>query len=290
MSDINAVLERLITDPGFRRQLHEDRAKALEGYQLTADDQELLAAQLTDGGGDRRVEQRTSKSAFAGLASEIFSGISSADVESADFVRWQSGDGADESAAEMNAHVAISLGDGRHAAPPLEPVPDVGSVPTPDTPTGDASASQAGYDDYIEIDSFSFGASQGGDEPGAAPDEITGDAEPENTQVAMETISLNYEEVKVSADDDGAGEDPAQSSLAPDDATAGDATSRAGASDDPFSFGADAPTSTAGVGAELEGEEGVKDMDLSVGEYAGAGSSGDDLPDTPSEPDTSDAG
>jgi hypothetical protein len=69
MAGIDEVLERLITDLGFRRRLREDPAAALQGYDLDKSDLELLASQLDDSGGGqaRGVEQRTSKSALFGL-------------------------------------------------------------------------------------------------------------------------------------------------------------------------------------------------------------------------------
>jgi hypothetical protein len=68
MAGIDDVLERLITDLGFRRRLREDPAAALAGYDLDEADLELLASQLDDGGGQAHaVEQRTSKSALFGL-------------------------------------------------------------------------------------------------------------------------------------------------------------------------------------------------------------------------------
>lgn len=74
MADVNDVLERLISDPGFRRALSEDPEKALAGYDLTKADLEMLAAHVSDDPGARGgMEQRTSKSALAGL----FGGASS---------------------------------------------------------------------------------------------------------------------------------------------------------------------------------------------------------------------
>ncbi|MEV0135266.1 Os1348 family NHLP clan protein [Dactylosporangium sp. NPDC050688] len=76
MSDFDDVLERLLTDPGFQARLAADPAGALAGYHLSADELELLQAQV--GGGDTgqsRVEQRTSKASMFGLFSSIGSGI-----------------------------------------------------------------------------------------------------------------------------------------------------------------------------------------------------------------------
>src|SRR6266545_4717700 len=72
MSDFDAVLERLVADPGFRAALAADPARALAGYRLSADEVELLHAQLDTGtGGNRHVEQRTSKASLFGLLSPL---------------------------------------------------------------------------------------------------------------------------------------------------------------------------------------------------------------------------
>src|SRR5262245_39425294 len=68
MSDFDDVLERLVSDPGFRAALAADPAGVLRGYRLTAEEIELLQAQIdTDTGGNRQVEQRTSKASLFGL-------------------------------------------------------------------------------------------------------------------------------------------------------------------------------------------------------------------------------
>lgn len=46
MSDIDAMLERLITDPGFRRLFHENPVEALGDYELTETDVDVLLVQL----------------------------------------------------------------------------------------------------------------------------------------------------------------------------------------------------------------------------------------------------
>jgi hypothetical protein len=72
MSDFDAVLERLLTDPGFTSALAADPASALAGYDLSDDERQLLHAQVsTEAGGDRRVEQRTSKASLFGLLSPL---------------------------------------------------------------------------------------------------------------------------------------------------------------------------------------------------------------------------
>jgi hypothetical protein len=65
MSDVDEVLEKLVTDQAFRTKLRDDPAAALGGYDLEEEDLAVLAATLDEGqGSDHGVEQRTSKSAF----------------------------------------------------------------------------------------------------------------------------------------------------------------------------------------------------------------------------------
>lgn len=72
MSDFDAVLERLLADPQFKAALATDPTRALAGYQLTGDEVELLCSQVSlDDGGERRVEQRTSKASLFGLLSPL---------------------------------------------------------------------------------------------------------------------------------------------------------------------------------------------------------------------------
>jgi hypothetical protein len=75
MSDIDEVMERLVADPTFRRQLHEDPAAALSGYDLGREDLEILAASFEDdAGGEHSVEQRTSKAAIIGFVVSLSEG------------------------------------------------------------------------------------------------------------------------------------------------------------------------------------------------------------------------
>jgi hypothetical protein len=76
-------LERLISDPAFRNALAADPARALAGYRLSPDELELLNAQVDTGtGGQRHVEQRTSKASLFGLLSPMGgSGLTSDPVD-----------------------------------------------------------------------------------------------------------------------------------------------------------------------------------------------------------------
>ncbi|MEV4509721.1 hypothetical protein AB0K00_12275 [Dactylosporangium sp. NPDC049525] len=128
MSDFDDVLERLLTDPGFQARLAADPAGALAGYRLSADELELLQAQV--GGvdaGQSRVEQRTSKASMFGLFSSIGSGIG--DVVHGhgggqDLGGGSHGSGAGQSAARGLG--ALEQSGGRHAA--VEPGPQPGGL------------------------------------------------------------------------------------------------------------------------------------------------------------------
>lgn len=85
MADLNDALERLISDPAFRQALGDDPEKALDGYDLSDEDRKMLSAQLSDDPGVRGgLEQRTSKSALAGLFGGGGAGNQESDL---DFVR-----------------------------------------------------------------------------------------------------------------------------------------------------------------------------------------------------------
>lgn len=72
MSDFDVALERLVSEPAFREALATDPTRALAGYDLSADEWEVLTAQVDTGtGGQRHVEQRTSKASLFGLLSPM---------------------------------------------------------------------------------------------------------------------------------------------------------------------------------------------------------------------------
>jgi hypothetical protein len=76
MSDFDAVLERLLTDPSFQARLAADAVGALAGYKLDATEAELLRQQVSadSGASAAVVEERVSKSSTFGLFSS-FGGI-----------------------------------------------------------------------------------------------------------------------------------------------------------------------------------------------------------------------
>lgn len=118
MSDFDDVLERLLTDPGFQARLAADPGGALAGYTLSADELELLQAQVGGGGaGQSRVEQRTSKASMFGLFSSIGSGIG--DVVHGHGGGHGLGDGGQGAGAGQSAVRglgALEQSGGRHAA------------------------------------------------------------------------------------------------------------------------------------------------------------------------------
>ncbi|MFY1633876.1 Os1348 family NHLP clan protein [Solwaraspora sp. WMMB335] len=73
MSDFDTVLERLLTDPGFASALGADPAAALAGYQLSADEVELLRTQMSGAGtaDTTGVEARANQSSGFGLLSPL---------------------------------------------------------------------------------------------------------------------------------------------------------------------------------------------------------------------------
>lgn len=80
MPGLDDVLERLVNEPEFRSRLTSDPKRALAGYDLTADDLDVLAGQLSEEtGGSTPVESRTSKAALFSLLSQ-FSDLGGADA------------------------------------------------------------------------------------------------------------------------------------------------------------------------------------------------------------------
>ena len=76
MAGIDDVLERLLSDGGFARQLAQDPATALAGYDLSADDLRLLSSQVSfDPGALSTVEERVSKASMFGLLTTFTAGL-----------------------------------------------------------------------------------------------------------------------------------------------------------------------------------------------------------------------
>ncbi len=68
MPGLNEVLERLVGDGDFRARLQRDPIGALAGYDLSAEDLELLTSQVSEvAGRSGSVQARTSKAGLFGL-------------------------------------------------------------------------------------------------------------------------------------------------------------------------------------------------------------------------------
>jgi hypothetical protein len=75
VGDFDDLLERLVLEPEFKAALAADPDHALAGYQLDADERELLMSQVFAGTGvSGRVEERISKAGMAGLLSALHEG------------------------------------------------------------------------------------------------------------------------------------------------------------------------------------------------------------------------
>ena len=70
MDDLERVLERLVTDRRFLQQIAADPASALESYDLTEEERQLLASRVEEAAGQSRVEQRTSKAGLSSLLTD----------------------------------------------------------------------------------------------------------------------------------------------------------------------------------------------------------------------------
>jgi len=77
MSDLDAVLERLVTDAAFAQELSRNPTTALAGYELSGEDLSTLSTQVSfDRGAGALVEERISKSSMFGLLSTMAGGLS----------------------------------------------------------------------------------------------------------------------------------------------------------------------------------------------------------------------
>src|ERR1700730_8631361 len=74
MSDLEKVMERLLSDASFSTVLARDPDAALAGYSLSAEDRELLGVPFVSGSGaDRTVETRATKSSMVGVLGPVMS-------------------------------------------------------------------------------------------------------------------------------------------------------------------------------------------------------------------------
>jgi len=107
VSDFDVALERLVSEPAFREALAADPQRALAGYRLSPDELEVLTSQVDTGsGGQRHVEQRTSKASLFGLLSPV-SGMGG-------FLHDGSGAGSGASFG-VDAHSGASFGADAHS-------------------------------------------------------------------------------------------------------------------------------------------------------------------------------
>jgi hypothetical protein len=83
MSDFDRVLERLLVDPAFKAALAADPDKALAGYQLAAEERDLLGVPVsTSAGVSHVVEDRMTKSGVAGLVGPVVTAFGVAGAQS----------------------------------------------------------------------------------------------------------------------------------------------------------------------------------------------------------------
>ena len=189
MSDFDTVLERLLTEPGFARALAADPARALAGYQLTAEEVSVLRTQVSEEvGADHAVETRTSQSSLAGLFGPVEAPANVADFSSV-------------SPAEQ----------GFGAAPGLEPERGLGAAPGAEGVPGHAAgrgaypASGGGGESEV---ARGLGTAPGGGDSyrglGTAPDEVSRGFGPARDGGLGEAPAVpeGYE-VRVDADGDG---------------------------------------------------------------------------------------
>jgi hypothetical protein len=176
MGDIDSILERLVGDSEFRRQIKEDPAQALAGYDLDSSEREMLVAQLSaDDGDDRQVEQRTSKSALGSFLAGLVGG-----------------GGSEQSGDQSSSWIRVSQ---QWVVDP-DPGPTDQVAGHSPTDPGDSGAEEqrkggsiVSYDHHHE------------DQPETDYDFIAGMAEHED-DTPIESMSLNYTEVEA---EDGLG-------------------------------------------------------------------------------------
>jgi hypothetical protein len=106
MSDLDAVLERLVTDPAFVQELSHNPTTALAGYELSEEDLSTLSTQVSfDRGAVALVEERVSKSSMFGLLSTMAGGLSGLGGDTAGL------GGPDTSPADVGVENPTTIGD-----------------------------------------------------------------------------------------------------------------------------------------------------------------------------------
>jgi hypothetical protein len=157
MSDYDAVLELLLTDPTFSRRLAADPERELAGYALTDDERRTLTAGISaDAGRTSTVEPRMTKAGLvgvAGLVAELAGSIVEPPPGDATLVAFTQG-------AVHEPVVVGQLYDDEHAAPPPDadnrllttiamPAPDHPAVENP-PPHGQGQDQGHGHSDKAD--------------------------------------------------------------------------------------------------------------------------------------------
>ena len=125
MSDLDAVLERLVTDPAFVQELSHNPTTALAGYELSEDDLSTLSTQVSfDRGAATLVEERVSKSSMFGLLSTMAGGLSGLSGDTAGL------GGPDTSPAGVGVENPTTIGDPNVIDPNQTPGDEHGAVDT----------------------------------------------------------------------------------------------------------------------------------------------------------------
>ena len=162
MSDLEAVLERLLTDPVFQGALARNPEIALAGYTLSAEDRELLGVPLVSGPGEERtVEMRTTKSGVVGMLGPVASafGVATGGGQVLGSAPGTSTLGSAPGSMDTFGHAPRSDGAGTlgSAAPPTEtfgavkPTETFGAVVNSDA-IGAAPTVAANYSTRVDVD------------------------------------------------------------------------------------------------------------------------------------------
>jgi hypothetical protein len=76
VSDLDLVLERLVNDPVFARDLARNRDGVLAQFALSDADRAILSTQISfEPGADSAVEDRVTKAGMVGLLSSVVDGL-----------------------------------------------------------------------------------------------------------------------------------------------------------------------------------------------------------------------
>ncbi len=158
MSDLEAVMERLLSDPSFKSALAANPEAALAGYRLDPDERELLGAQVTsDPGEERTVELRTSKSGVVGLLGPVATmfGMTAGGQATGSASGVGTFGGAPGGIQSLSDGVSTeSLGDGAsdQSFGVSGPVEIMGSAPTDGQSIGTAQHEAVGYHTRVDVD------------------------------------------------------------------------------------------------------------------------------------------